>query len=131
MLSHHFSSTILLHIFYHASLNVPPTTLAGPVEAPKLEVIDKYDFEEILLKWQPVSQSGANGEILGYTVQYWLAELLDEPIIKAKKYSVDIKEPTRTTIIKGLQPYATYRIRIQAFTEGGLGVWSKRYNGGA
>ena len=89
-----------------------------------------HDFEEILLKWKPISKADAKGEVLGYRIQYWLSELHEVPVPQSKIQFVDILEPVRTATIKGLQAYAQYRIRILAFTEGGFGVWSKLHNGG-
>ena len=89
-----------------------------------------YDFEKILLKWEPISKAGARGEVLGYRIQYWLSELHENPVVQGKKYNFDVLEPNRTVIMKGLEPFARYRIRMLAFTEGGYGVWSKEQEGG-
>ena len=102
----------------------------GPIEAPELEVIGMYGFEEILLRWKPISRAGARGEVLGYRIQYWLSELHEVSIVEGKKYHFDVLEPNRTIMIERLTPFATYRIRILAFTEGGFGVWSMAKNGG-
>ena len=105
-------------------------TFLGPIEAPKLEVIDMYDFTKILLHWEPISKHGSRGEVLGYRIQYWLSEVQETPVIATVKYEGYIFAPNRTTTLTGLQPFSRYRIRIQAFTEGGYGVWSQEHNGG-
>ena len=87
-------------------------------------------FDEISLEWTGISRAGARGEVLGYQIQYWLSELHENPVIQSTKYSFEILEPNRTAIIKGLQAFAQYRIRILAFNEGGFGVWSQEYGGG-
>ena len=89
-----------------------------------------YAFEEILLNWEPISKAGARGEVLGYRIQYWLSELHENPVVQDKKYHFDVQEPNRTTIVKRLEPFARYRIRILAITEGGFGVWSREQDGG-
>lgn len=89
-----------------------------------------YDFERIMLKWQPISQFEAKGEVLGYRIQYVLSELYDTPVLGRKDQIIDVLEPKRTLVITGLQAFARYRIRILAFTEGGFGVWSDTYIGG-
>ena len=102
----------------------------GPMKAPDLEVIDMYDFERILLKWKPISPFEAKGEVLGYRIQYFLSELHEAPILGTKGQIIDVLEPNRTVVISGLQAFASYRIRILAFTEGGFGIWSHMYVGG-
>ena len=104
--------------------------LVGPIEAPKLKVVDMYGVREILLNWGAISSPGARGEVLGYRVQYWLSEMQEIPVVRAQKHHTFVFAPNRTTILTGLQHFARYRIRIQAFTEGGFGVWSPEENGG-
>lgn len=87
-------------------------------------------FEEISLKWKEISKAGARGEVLGYRILYWLSELHEDIVLQSTKYYFDILEPNRTAVIRGLQPFAQYRIQVLAFTEGGLGVWSPEYSGG-
>ena len=89
-----------------------------------------YGISEILLSWGTISSSGARGEVLGYRVQYWLSEMQEIPVFQAQRHNTFILAPNRTTILTGLQQFAQYRIRIQAFTEGGFGVWSPEQNGG-
>ena len=89
-----------------------------------------YDFTKILLYWEPISKHGSRGEVLGYRIQYWLSEVQETPVIATVKYEGYIFAPNRTTTLTGLQPFSRYRIRIQAFTEGGYGVWSQEHNGG-
>ena len=102
----------------------------APIEAPVLQVTDMLGFEEISVTWKEISKSGARGEVLGYRIQYWLSELHEDPVIQERKYYFDVLEPNRTAVIKGLKPFAQYRIQIQAFTESGFGIWSPEYSGG-
>ena len=120
------------HLCHLATCLILPhcTFVVGPTEAPKLQVIDMYGYQEMLLIWEPISKAGARGEVLGYRIQYWLTELQETPIIQKKVYAVSIFAPNRTKVLKGLQPFARYHIRIQAFTEGGFGVWSQELDGG-
>ena len=95
-----------------------------------MKVTDMIGFEEIALKWTEISKAGARGEILGYQIQYWLSELHENPVFESTKHSFEILAPNRTAMIRGLQAFAYYRIRILAFNEGGFGVWSSEYGGG-
>eukprot|EP00795_Rhopilema_esculentum_P002629 gene2630-826_t len=106
------------------------TTKQGvPIEAPELHVADMYGFYEALLSWDPIKQQTAHGEVIGYKIEYWLAEAYDFPVPKTSVDFINVFEPNRTVVIEKLDPYGKYGFRIQAFTEGGFGVWSKIHYG--
>ena len=101
-----------------------------PVEAPKFQVTDMYGFNEILLNWKPIEKSAANGEVLGYQIEYQQIEANDDPVLKSTPTHLDVLEPNRSVVVKELDRFSKYRIRISAFTEAGFGVWSEAKYGG-
>ena len=101
------------------------------VEAPLVQVHDKYSFYEISINWSKLqSFKESHGTILEYEVQYWAAEIEMQPMLEHKVMSLTVKAPQRSIKLLNLRPFTKYGIRLAAATQTGVGKFTNVHYGG-
>lgn len=96
-------------------VSVPPEPPGGP---PQGVVGASPSPTSVMLQWQPPLEGERNGRLLGYAVEYRLAGYPSSPWA-----GVNVTA-TRATL-EDLIVWQTYALRVAAFNEKGLGVFSE------
>ncbi|CAL1541031.1 unnamed protein product [Lymnaea stagnalis] len=89
-----------------------------PSEAPKNLFCRQGQEQEIVVQWDPPSDSSWNGELFGYLIYYKVDAFSDET---EKAYNISGKD-VRLVTITNLVYNRKYRVRITAYNERGPGV---------
>lgn len=96
-------------------VSVPPEPPGGP---PLGVVGAARSSTSVVLQWQPPSEGERNGQILGYSVRYKLAGYAPVPW-------VELNTSATTALLSDLIVWQTYAIRVAAYNEKGVGVFSE------
>lgn len=92
-----------------------------PSEPPQAVSVEPRTSTELIVGWEAPNKEGWNGELKGYMIKYQLKGYQDWNLKNVSKIN-----PKRNFYsLDGLTVFSTYNIRIAAYNERGVGVYSK------
>ena len=98
----------------HVILAIPPAPSAPPASVSVSEVTSS----SITVQWEPVDCADRNGDITGYSVQYW-------EVGSGSTQTMPVSGGSATeTVISGLMLSTAYSIQVAAVNSAGTGPYS-------
>jgi len=73
--------------------------------------------------WSPVPQGYVNGLLMGYSIKYQRIRTAERTVFD-DEHTLTVK-PSKLSIRLQVQTYSTYRIRVAALTQKGMGPYSE------
>ena len=80
--------------------------------------------KSINIYWSPVPDGHVNGLLTGYSVKYQRMKTAERDVFDAEEHTVTLKS-NELWIPLQVQTYSTYRIKVAASTQKGVGPYSK------
>ena len=107
------------------------TSLAAPCDPPKHITVNDVAATTASIQWTYYSNCSVPGFIRGYRLIYDLQGAVPSP----PTFLQVPGENTKATVLTGLKPYSSYRIRLQVMTASGRDgqpstVWIRTKEGG-
>lgn len=78
----------------------------------------------IEVNWSPVPDGHVNGLLVGYSLKFQRIRTAEREVYEAEEHTLIFKPSKLSTVLK-VQTYSVYRIKVAAFTQKGLGPYSK------
>ena len=76
------------------------------------------------VNWSPVPDGHVNGPLMGYSLKYQRIRTAERAVSDTEEHTLIFKPSELSTVLK-VQTYSTYRIKVAAFTQKGLGPYSE------
>ena len=80
--------------------------------------------KSINVNWSPVLSGHVNGPLLGYSLKYQRIRTAERLLEDTEEHTLTFKPEELSTVLH-VKTYSTYRIRVAAFTQKGLGPYSE------
>lgn len=80
--------------------------------------------KSINVNWSPVLSGHVNGPLLGYSLKYQRIRTAERLLEDTEEHTLTFKPEELSTVLQ-VKTYSTYRIRVAAFTQKGLGPYSE------
>lgn len=83
----------------------------------------------ISVSWYPVPDGHVNGLLMGYIIKYKRIRTAERNVQDTEELTVALK-PNKLSTVLHVQTDSVYRIKVAAFTQTGMGPFSKYTNAG-
>lgn len=78
----------------------------------------------IPVNWKPVPMGHVNGLLVGYSIKFQRIKTAEKAVFDSEEETL-IVQPSELSAFLAVQTYSIYRIKVAAFTQKGMGPYSK------
>lgn len=82
------------------------------------------------MSWEALPQGEINGRMTGYQVEYQMIGHGGEPVLISKTFSELVLPNMKSFVLNNQSVFTSFKFRIAAVTEAGIGVFSEEVIGG-
>ncbi|XP_004695281.1 PREDICTED: neural cell adhesion molecule L1 isoform X2 [Condylura cristata] len=98
-----------------------------PQASPELGDVLVLNASAVLVSWQPLEPAQVRGHLRGYNVTYaWQGSRRKHSKRHVHRGHVTVPASATSAVLRGLRPYSSYHLEVQAFNGRGLGPASNK-----
>lgn len=127
LFAHHSSAEYIVCLLKKLNYYFPLSlcNIQVPTRPPQnLRAKNLTSEKSINVYWSPVPDGHVNGLLIGYSVKYQRMKTAEREVLDAEEHTLTLKS-NELSILLQVRTYSTYRIKVAASTQKGVGPYSK------